>query len=179
MKIFVGSSSRDEIPLKYYDYCKVFLNKLFQDNYDLVFGASMHGLMGVSYKIASKNNRNIIGIYPEVYSEDAREIDCEKISVKTVNERTEKLIENSDALLFLPGGIGTLYELFTAIESRHANEHNKPIIIYNCGNFYNNLFLQLDKMYDEGFTSLIDKDYFYVCSSYKDVIKYLKGIKTR
>lgn len=179
MRIFIGSSSRDNIPLEYYSHCKDFLDRLFIDNHDLVFGANKHGLMGVSYDVASNNNRDIIGIYPNVYADGANEIDCGKILVKTVNERTEKLIETSDVLLFFPGGIGTIYELFVAIETKRAKEHDKPIIIYNCCDFYNSLILLLDKMYKEGFTSLIDEGYFYICSSYEEFKKYISGHKKR
>lgn len=179
MKIFIGCSSRDNIPSKYYGYCKDFLNKLFEYDYDLVFGASNHGLMGLCYDVSFKHSRNITGIYPDVYEDEARELSCIKIPVKTVSERTDKLIEQSDVLVFLPGGIGTIYELFTAIESKRAMEHKKPIIIYNCCDFYNNLFLQLDKIYEENFTSLIDEGYFYVCSSVEDTIKYLNGYKDK
>lgn len=174
MKLFIGCSSRDSIPLKYHGYCKDFLNKLFEENYELVFGACGKGLMGLSYNIALNKCRDIIGIYPEVYKNEAMELQCFGIPVKTVSERTDKLIEQSDVLIFLPGGIGTLYELFTAIESKRAKEHNKPIIIYDCCNFYGNLFLQLDKMSNENFTSVEDEKCFYVCSSSDEVIKYLK-----
>lgn len=174
MKILVGSSSRDDIPLKYYKESKKLLNKIFVNSHELVFGACNHGLMGASYSVACDNNCNVIGIYPEVYEEDALQVECEKISVKTVSERTENLIENSDILLFLPGGIGTLYELFTAIESKRANEHNKPIIVYNCCGFYDNLLLQFDKMNDDNFISSNDKDYLYISSSIEDIINYLE-----
>lgn len=173
MKLFIGCSSRNDIPSKYYDYCKEFLEELFKEGYDLVFGACNKGLMSLAYNTAISNGSEIIGVYPDAYMDEAIGLNCLGISVKTVNDRTDKVIEQSDALIFLPGGIGTVYELFTAIESKRAYEHNKPIIIYNCCGFYDNLFLQLEKMYDEKFTSIEDKNYYYVCNDTNDVIKYL------
>jgi len=175
MRLFVGCSSRDEIPKKYYSECKDFLDDLFSCGYDLVFGACGKGLMGLSHNVAVNNCADIIGVYPEVYSDDADSIQCFKVPVKTVSERTDKVIEQSDVLVFLPGGIGTLYELFTAIESKRASEHNKPIIIYNCCGFYDNMLLQLEKMYKEKFMSLKDMDYYYVCSSSEHAIEYLNS----
>lgn len=175
MKIFIGCSSRNEIPKKYYIYCKNFLEKLFKDGHTLVFGACGKGLMGLSYNVALNNNRDIFGIYPEVYHEEAEGLQCLGIQVNTVSERTEKIIQESDALVFLPGGIGTVCELFTAIESKRAKEHDKPIIIYNCCDFYDNIMFQLDKMYDEKFTSITDDGCFYVCSNYEQAIKYLNN----
>lgn len=173
MKLFVGCSSRDEIPKKYYDDCKKFLSELFTAEHELVFGACGKGLMGVAYNIAVDNGSNIVGIYPECYKSEVVGLECLEIPVSTVNERTEKLIENSDVLVFLPGGIGTLYELFTAIECKRAGEHNKPIFIYNSFGFYDELFEQLNKMKMEKFTSLSDDDCYCVCSSAKQVIGYL------
>lgn len=172
MKIFIGCSSRDNIPKKYYGYCKDFLNRLFEDGYDLVFGACSKGLMGLSYCVAKNHNRDVIGVFPDVYKEEADGLECFQIPVKTVSERTDKVIEQSDALVFLPGGIGTMYELFTAIESKRAKEHNKPIIIYNCLDFYDDVLIQLEKMYDEKFTSLEDECYC-ICRDVESVIKYL------
>lgn len=173
MNLFVGCSSRDNIPSKYYGYCKDFLNELFSLGHNLVFGACNKGLMGLSYNVAINNYSDVIGIYPDVYKNEVKGLSCLEIPVKTVSERTDKVIEQSDALIFLPGGIGTVYELFTAIESKRAREHNKPIIIYDCCGFYDNLFLQLDKMYDEKFTSIEDECCYYVCTNVKDAVKYL------
>ena len=175
MKLFIGCSSRSNIPKKYYGYCKEFLLKLFKDGHDLVFGACGKGLMGLAYNVALEQNRDIIGIYPEVYKEEIDGLQCLGIAVETVSERTDEVIKQSDALIFLPGGIGTVYELFTAIESKRAKEHDKPIIIYNCCGFFDNIMLQLDKMYDEKFISIEDDGCFYVCSNMEGVMKYLSN----
>ena len=175
MKLFIGCSSRDEIPKKYYDDCSILLDKLFSCGNELVFGACGKGLMGLSYDVTIEKSCKIIGIFPEFYKNEAEELNCLKIPVKTVNERTEKIIEESDVLIFLPGGIGTLYELFTAIESKRGYEHNKPIIIYNCCGFYDNIFNQLSIMEDEKFISSDDKEYYFVCSSWEEIIEYLNN----
>lgn len=175
MKLFIGCSSRNEIPSKYYDYCKDFLEQLFHEGYDLVFGACGKGLMGLAYDVATKNDREVVGIYPEVYRGEVEGLSCIEVPVRTVGERTNKVIQESDVLIFLPGGIGTLCELFTAIESKRAGEHDKPIIIYDCGNFYDNMMLQLDKMCDEKFTSISDEGCYFVCTSFSQVTNYLNN----
>lgn len=173
MRIFVGCSSRDNIPSKYYDNCIILLDKLFSNNYDLVFGACNKGLMGLAYNAAISHNSDIIGIYPDAYKDEARELHGTMLSVNSVNDRTDKVIEQSDILLFLPGGIGTVYELFTAIESKRAGEHNKPIIIYNIDGFYNNLFLQLKEMCSENFVSLDDLNIYDILNEEDSLIKYI------
>ena len=64
-----------------------------------------------------------------------------------------------------------IYQHFKAIDT----VSNKPIIIYNCCDFYDNIMFQLDKMYDEKFTSITDDGCFYVCSNYEQAIKYLNN----
>ena len=173
MKLFVGCSASDYIPEKYFSDCKLFLEELFLSENDLVFGACSSGLMGLSYNIAKKNNSQIEGIYPEAYKHEAKNLECDKILTKSIPKRTEMLIKESDALIFLPGGIGTVYELFTAIECRRAYEFGKPIIIYNSCGYYDKILDFLELTYDENFASRQVKDYYYICDNAKDCLDYL------
>ena len=173
MRLFIGSSASESIDSKYYDDCKKFLDELFNSEHDLVFGACDRGIMGLSYNIAMNNNCDVIGIYPSVYRNSAKNLECDKIVVDTVNHRTEKVIEESDVLIFLPGGFGTVYELFTSLECRRAYEFVKPIIIYNSCGYYDKLFEFLELIYDDGFASRKILDYYYICSNAKDCLDYI------
>lgn len=175
MRLFVGCSSRDDIPSKYYDECKNLLDKLFEKDYDLVFGACNKGLMGLSYNAAISNDSDILGIYPKAYEEEAKGLLGVMEPVNTVSDRTDMIIRESDILLFLPGGIGTVYELFTAIESKRAMEHNKPIIVYSVDGFYDELFCQLDKMCDENFVSKEDFRNYHILYTVDSVIRCVEG----
>ena len=105
MRIFVGCSASEEIPNKYREDSKELLNELFKQENDLVFGACNSGIMADAYNIALDNKRDIVGICPEAYIHDFKELKCtEEIITKNVNERTDGLIRESDVLLFLPGG---------------------------------------------------------------------------
>ncbi len=178
MKIFVGCSSSNDIPIQYREDCEILLNELFNSNNDLVFGAYNLGIMGDSYNIALNNNRKIIGICPEAYRDDFKELRCTtEITTKSVSERTDRLISESDALLFLPGGIGTVYELFTSIESKRCHEHDKAIIIYNSCNYYDELFSFLDKLYDENFANEYVKKNYFISNSKEEIISYINTIK--
>lgn len=175
MKIFIGCSSRDDIPKKYYDDCKDVLKELFIGENELVFGGCGKGLMGLSYDVAKNNKCKIYGIYPEIYKNETSNLECFLIPVKTISERTNKIIELSDVMIFLPGGIGTIYELFTSIESMRGSEHNKPIIIYNPFNFFDGMLSQLNKMYDEKFLSSLDNSNYFVCNNKDEIITYLNN----
>lgn len=174
MKLFIGCSSSNDIPQIYNTDCKHYLEELFKLDNDLVFGAYNKGLMSISYNIALNNNREIIGITPKIFEEALEDLNCTKeIITKDINDRTKKLIEESDALIFLPGGIGTIYELFTTIESKRSGEFNKPIIIYNSNNYFDKLFLFLDEIYGQNFTSPSVKECYHISYNSKDTIDYL------
>ena len=154
MEVFIGCSSSEYISDKYLEDCKKFLEELFSLGNDLVFGVCSKGLMGLSHDIAKKYGRDVRGICPELYKKQFKDVDCTKEEItKTVGERTKNVIDESDVLLFLPGGVGTVYELFSAIEWKRSFEFDKPIIIYNSFGHFDKLFEFLDMIYDNGFTS--------------------------
>lgn len=177
MKIFIGCSASKDISNIYFEKIEILLNKILKEN-DLVFGACNSGLMEISHKIAKKNNREIIGVCPKRYKDDFKDLSCNtEIITKNITERIDKLIIESDLLLFLPGGIGTINELFTAIECKRCHEFDKPIVIYNLNGFYDKILEFLDKIYEEKFARIIDKELYFISSNEKEIIKYIKNNK--
>lgn len=174
MRLFVGCSSSDYIDNRYIDDCRKLLEVLL-DKCDLVFGASDTGLMGYSYEIAKKNGRKVIGACPKIYRDDFKKLECDiEIVTDTVNERTNALIKNCDAMIFLPGGVGTIYELFSCIESKRSHEYDKPIIIYNSYGYFDDIFKAVNKAYFENFSDSRLKSLYSIVSSYQEVLEILK-----
>jgi len=169
-KIFIGCSSSNDIPQKYIDDCRKLLEEIFKKENDLVFGTSINGLMGLSYNIALNNNREVTAVCPEVYRADLDDVECIEILTNSISERTDKLIELCDILIFLPGGIGTIYELLAAIESKRNNEYDKPIIIYNSHGYYNEWLKLMSKIYDENFSKNIAQNNYIVTDSINEIL---------
>lgn len=177
MKIFIGCSSSNNIPKEYIDDCKRLLDELMEKN-DLVFGACNSGLMGIAYNTTLSAGGNITGICPEAYKDDFKSLECNtEITTKSVSERTDNMISLSDALVFLPGGIGTIYELFTAIESKRCHEFDKPIVIYNANGYFDKLLEFMDKIYGEKFSGLKDKRNYLVTDSVLSILYYINNYK--
>lgn len=175
MKLFIGCSSRNDIPKEYFDDCKKLLELLMEEN-DLVFGAYDSGLMGLAYNTALNSNRNVIGICPKAYEHDLNTLKCStEIITETISQRTDGLISESDALIFLPGGIGTIYELFAAIESKRCHEFDKPIVIYNSNGCFDMLLEFMEKLYTENFSGEKDKNNYYVTDSISSVLEYINN----
>lgn len=174
MKIAVCCSSSDDIDKRYLESSKKLLEQLFKRDNDLVFGAMNNGIMGMAYKTAKQYNRKVTGIAPEIYKDDFKSLDCDtEILTQSVNERTEALVNNSDILLFLPGGVGTLYELISAIEMKRSKEFDKPIIVYNETGFFDEMMQMLNKVYQRNFTSPKVRTSYNVANDYMTVVDLL------
>ncbi len=155
--ITVFCSSRDLDPI-YTESAKELMKLLAENGYNLVWGGSDQGLMKIIADVIRENGGKIIGISSEYVRQFARKDADEMIFTKNLEERKNLLLERGDALVVLPGGLGTLDELATVIEKKRHQLHNKPIIILNTNNFYAGLITQLEHMKKEGFLSVeLDK----------------------
>lgn len=174
MKIFVGASSNENMEEKYIEDCKKLLEVLLKDN-DLVFGAYSKGLMGISYEIAKKNKRKVIGICPEAYKSSLDDLECDYEEVTTtVLDSTLKLYKNSDAMILLPGGFGSIYEFFTANYSKICNEIDIPIILYNSCGFYDKLLEFIEEVKDKKLIREKEMNKFVVANSIEEVLEIIK-----
>lgn len=172
MKIFVGCSSKNEIDPKYLKENKKLLDLVLIEN-DLVFGACDSGIMGIAYNSALNNGSKVTGVCPEAYKDDLKSLKCDKeIVTGSVSDRTKILINESDMLLFLPGGIGTYQELFSAIESKRSHEFDKPIIIFNSNGFFNKFIEMMKQNYDEGFSKESDSSNYVIANTIEEVLSY-------
>lgn len=174
MKIAVCCSSSNDIDEKYIESSRKLLEQVLKKDNELVFGAMNSGIMGVAYKVAKKNNKRVTGIAPELYKDDFKNLDCDtEILTQNVNGRTEALVNNADILLFLPGGVGTIYEFISAIEMKRSHEFDKPIIVYNETGFFDEMLQMLNKVYQRNFTSPKVRTSYNVANDYRTVMDLL------
>lgn len=178
MKIFIGCSACDEIPSEYFDETKRFLEKLMP-GHDLVFGTCKSGLMGIAHDITKELGGKVIGVCPDAYKDDFKTLKCDvEITTKTVSERTDSVIRESDALVFIAGGIGTLYELLTAIECKRCHEFDKPIVIYNGTGYFDKLLDFFEQLYTQKFVREKDKKAYLISDSIEEIKDYIENYNT-
>ena len=107
----------------------------------LVYGGGKAGLMGVVAQATIEAQGRVVGIIPKALME--REMaftQCQElIVVDTMHERKRLMAERSDVFMALPGGIGTLEELFEVWTWRQLGYHDKPIGILNTAGYFNHL----------------------------------------
>ena len=126
--------------------------------------------------IALKNNNKVIGICPNSYKHDFDNLKCtEEILANSINDRTNKVIDECDAIVFLPGGIGSIYEFFVSLECKRNHEFDKPIVIYNSNGFFNKLLDFMEVIYNEGFAYSKDKELYFVSDNIADILEYLNN----
>ena len=110
--------------------------------------------------------------YELKYAKDIK--DEIQIVTNTINERTDESIKNSDVCLFMPGGIGTTYEILSSMETKRAGEHNNKIVIVNLFGYYNEFFKMLDEMYEKNFINESDKNMYKIVDTIEEAIDYIK-----
>ena len=168
-----GSGSR-KIDETYTDAAYELGCQMAKRGHTLVFGGGDTGMMGSCVKGIHDNNGSSIGIAPEWI--DNFEPLCKKcgefIPVDTMDERKNKFLENSDAFIITPGGIGTLDEFFEILTLKKLKQHDKPIIVFNIDNFFNKMFEMLDDMDEKGFLYK-QEEIFKIANSIDEIFEYL------
>ncbi len=120
--------------------------------FSLVYGGGNIGLMGVLAESAMSAGGTVIGIIPErlFAMVDQPEL-TELLVVRDMHERKALMQEKADAFIALPGGIGTMEELFEVWSWRYIGYHHKPVGILDVDGFYAHLKVLLEHMVKEGF----------------------------
>ena len=126
---------------------------LAERNITLVYGGAKAGLMGAVADGALKHHGKVIGILPVFLKnvEIGHDHLSELILVESMHERKAKMNEYSDGIIALPGGFGTLEELFEMLTWAQLGLHRKPVAILNTNGFYNELLNFTETMVDKGF----------------------------
>lgn len=168
--IYCASSTK--IAPLFIDQAKKLAKALAENNIDMVFGGSRTGLMGILADEMNKLGGRSIGIMPRFMKdvEWHHENLTELIWVDTMAERKEKLIEGVDAVITLPGGVGTMEEFMETLSLKRLGQFTKPMIIVNNGGFYDPLVDLLDAMLRENFLGPKHKDMWEVVSEAEQII---------
>lgn len=120
---------------------------------ELVYGGGRVGLMGAVADSVMKNGSRVIGVIPKnlMTKEIAHEDVSQLYVVENMHERKKMMYDLSDSFLVIPGGMGTLDEMFEILTWAQLKLHNKPVYILNEFGFYNDLLAYLRKSSAEGF----------------------------
>jgi uncharacterized protein (TIGR00730 family) len=132
---------------------------LAEDGVEIVYGGGRVGLMGAVADAALAAGGRVIGVMPRslVEAEIAHPGLTELVVVETMHERKAAIAEHADAFVALPGGAGTLDELFEAWTWQQLGMHRKPVGLLNVDGFWNPMLAALEHMVSEGFIRAADQ----------------------
>ncbi len=140
----------------------------------LIYGGGNKGLMGAVANGVMDNGGKVIGVIPEVLLEWEHQHEgiTELHVVKDMHIRKKMMYELCDAAIVLPGGNGTLDELFEMLTWNTLNIHNKKIILLNTAGYYKHLIAHVEQMTAEGFLYEDWRDRLIIASSTDEAIAF-------
>jgi uncharacterized protein (TIGR00730 family) len=125
---------------------------LAESEITLVYGAAKIGVMGILAKSVLEHHGKVIGIIPEFLKK--KEVVhlglTELITTQNMHDRKLRMQQECDGFIALPGGMGTLEELFEMLTWLQLGLHDKPIGILNVNHFYDDLLQLLENMVRKG-----------------------------
>ena len=133
----------------------------------LVYGGARIGMMGEVADAVMKNGGEVVGVIPEHLqtSEVGHSGITELKVVDSMHTRKKLMFDLSDAFAVLPGGYGTLDELFEIITWRMLKLHDKPVVVLNIDGYWDPLQKLIDHLIDDGFARPDSRQYFSVVNS--------------
>ena len=152
---------------------------LAQKQIRLVYGGAKIGLMGAVAEGVLQNGGQVTGVIPSflLTVEVAHQQLSELIEVPSMHERKRIMQEKSDAIITLPGGFGTLEELFEMLTWSQLGLHQKPIGILNTNGFYDSLLLQIQQMQTYGFLKKENADLIIIETNLEALLKKMRTYK--
>lgn len=149
---------------------------LAQNNVTLIYGGGNVGIMAAIADAVMANGGKVTGIIPKLLLDWERQHEkiTELIVADDMHIRKKIIYERCDAALVLPGGFGTLDELFEMLTWNQLSIHDKQIFILNSGGFYTHLIRHIQQMEDEHFLFDSAKKRITVLDDPAELVDYLK-----
>lgn len=154
-------------------------NCFIENNIGLVYGGGKIGMMGIIADTILEKKGLVIGVIPGLlrHEEVAHANITEMIVTKTMSKRKVKISKLVDGYIALPGGFGTLDEIFEALTLGQLGIETKPVGILNTNGFFNHLILQLDVMVKEGYLKQSNKEMLIISETVEDLIAKMFNYK--
>lgn len=176
MDICVYGASSASLADIYYKEANKLGHLLARNGHRLVFGGGKHGLMGSVADGAWEEGGAILGIAPKFFDEpDVLFENCtDFIYTKTMRERKQLMEDRSDAVIVLPGGIGTYEEFFEILTLKQLGQTSRAIAILNTNHYYDPMMSFLQNTVDQHFMSDNCLKLFFIHSEPKELLSYIE-----
>ena len=174
-RLAVYCSSSDHIKKAYFDHAENMGALMARNDWGLVYGGGMVGLMGKVAQSVKRHQGKTIGVTPEALRIDGvvNTIDDELIITPDMHTRKAKMIELADGFIGLAGGFGTLEEMLEVMTLKQLGYHNKPIVFLNTDGYYHYLFEMFEHIYGENFAKTEYRQLYEICDEPEAAAEYL------
>lgn len=152
MKIGIFCSANDNINSEYFRLAEELGKWMGEQGLTLVYGGTDSGLMRTIGHAVHDNGGTCIGAVPRIIEQGGRQATCLDVDIpcENLSDRKEIMLMHSDVLVALPGGIGTLDEVFTVSAAKTIGYHQKQVILYNMNGFWDSLIALMDDLQTKG-----------------------------
>ena len=176
--VFCGSSMGNDP--RYQEAAAQLGEVLAQHDCTLYYGGANVGLMKIIADKMLERGKRVVGIIPKLITdmEIAHEGVTEMIEVDTMSERKLMLINESDAFIAMPGGFGTLDELFEITVLNQLRIADKPVALYNTLNYYDSMMQFVNHAVSQGFIRKEHRDNIIVSDNPETLFKELSRHKS-
>ncbi len=146
-------------------------------NIQLVYGGGRVGLMGAVANAALAAGGEVIGVIPEFLNTKEREHTgiTKLITVDTMHDRKRIMNEYAEGIIALPGGFGTLEELFEMITWAQLGLHKKPVGILNTAGYYSHLIQFIDHMVEQGLLRAENRAMLLVADNIEELLEKMEN----
>ena len=178
MKICVFCSANWQIDPTFFQLTEELGTWMAHEGHTLVYGGVNMGLMECVAKAVKAAGGRTIGVVPMIVERQGRSSEYTDVEIPcdNLNDRKQLMQDQADVFLALPGGIGTLDEVFTIAASATIGYHQKTVILYNMNGFWNSLIQMLDDLHAKGVTRKAWQTYIKVANSLDEIAGFLSEV---
>ena len=153
INIGIFCAASETIDASYFECATQVGHWIGENGNTLVYGGADLGLMDCIAKATKESGGTLIGVVPDKLEERGRVSTLldKTIHTCTLSDRKDELVALSDYLIALPGGVGTLDEIFHVVAAASIGYHQKKVILFNQNGFYDTLIKALQEMSNKGF----------------------------
>ena len=175
MKICIFCSANQQIDPEFFSMTEELGTWAAKNGHSIVFGGVNQGLMETVAKAVKENRGRTIGVIPTIVEKSGRISDYVEIEIPCDNlsDRKQLMMDQSDVFIALPGGIGTLDEVFSVVASATIGYHQKTVILYNMKGFWNPLIALLDDVKANGMIRGDWREYIKTADSIEEISRII------
>ena len=175
MKIGVFCSANQQLDPDYFLLTEQLGRWMAESGHTLVYGGVNQGLMECVARAVHESGGRTIGVIPQIVEKSGRissfvdvEVLCDNLT-----DRKQLMMDQSDVFIALPGGLGTIDEIFTVVASATIGYHQKTVILYNMKGFWDSLIALLDDLQVKGMIRGDWRQYIKTADSIEEISRLL------